>query len=175
MKFYEHIHPQPLNFFSPWHLASLYQAWFNDPEVRRYLWDTTPKNLQSIHDWWMEVKDDIEKHRKLGVGNRPGQYYFIIDSRKGPIGHIGLRFDKQKRAELSCVVGNKKYWNRGIATKMARAVMEHMRKRYGITCFYVCDIEDDNLASRRVAKKLGFKPGKLEGINARKLLVCHIE
>ena len=48
------------------------------------------------------------------------------------------------------------YWNRGLATKMAREILKLAFERLGLTDI-VCVTLPTNLASRRVMEKAGFE------------------
>ena len=58
-----------------------------------------------------------------------------------------------------CYYLNKNYWNKGYATEAARGFIDYCFKKLKFRKIYA-DTDDDNYASQKVLKKLGFK---LEG------------
>ena len=84
----------------------------------------------------------------------------IVDkSSNKPIGNIGLDDDgirsRTNSKELGYSVGSK-YWGNGIATEAVNLVKAYAFDELGLDCISM-RIETDNMASKRVAEKTGFK------------------
>lgn len=84
----------------------------------------------------------------------------IVDkSSNKPIGNIGLDDDgirsRTNSKELGYSVGSK-YWGNGIATEAVNLVKAYAFDELGLYCISM-RIETDNMASKRVAEKTGFK------------------
>lgn len=80
---------------------------------------------------------------------------FAIDHDGAMIGACGYVLGTDETAEIGYWIG-KPYWGRGFATEAARALVEHCFHEKGLKRLDCCHFED-NLTSRRVIEKLGFK------------------
>lgn len=86
-----------------------------------------------------------------------GDGYFAITPRDGDntaIGFVGFGAVQANRQSSFGYLLHKQHWGRGIATEAARAVLDHGFSRRGIPAAELW-IYDGNIASRRVAEKLG--------------------
>jgi len=85
-----------------------YFRWFNDEEVCKHLLPQTPKTKEKIKEWILAT-----------IKDKSCDYYsiFLIKEKKY-LGHIGLKkIDLiRKQAEIGVVIGEKKYWRKGVAT-----------------------------------------------------------
>ncbi len=81
-----------------------YLRWFKDPLVLRHLNKSTPQNDIQISRFVNFASTSVTDH------------YYIINLDNEPIGHTGLKnIDYQLfSAELSCVIGEKKYIGQGV-------------------------------------------------------------
>jgi len=124
-----------------------YFYWFNDKEVCRYLLPTTPKTKKKIKEWIIKTIKD-----KLCV------YYsiFLIKEKKH-LGHIGLKKINsiKKQAEIGVVIGEKKYWRKGIGTTAYFLLLRKIKK-LGLKKIFA-RVNKNNIASINFFSKLGFK------------------
>jgi ribosomal-protein-alanine N-acetyltransferase len=130
-------------------LDSLY-ALYRDPEVRRYF----PEGMLTFE----ETKDELDwflnghpKYPELGL------WATIHKESQNFIGRCGLlpwTIDGQFEVEVAYLLG-KAYWGLGLGTEAAQGVLD-----YGFGTLHlprlVCLIDRENLASRRVAEKIGM-------------------
>ena len=87
---------------------------------------------------------------------RPGYYEFAILLDGKHIGGVSLfpEENDRTRAELGWIL-HKNYWDKGIVTEAARALMDYAVRELGVTRFIArCDSE--NVGSYRVMEKLGM-------------------
>ncbi|HKW44710.1 MAG TPA: GNAT family N-acetyltransferase [Candidatus Eremiobacteraceae bacterium] len=127
------------------HLAWIY----TDPNVMRYIPPGTP---------WDHAKID----RFVAVcGERyisPGFGMWAVELRDGApkvIGHCGLQhLAKTETIEIAWLLGAP-YWNRGLASEAAKAVVAHGFTQLGFTRI-VAVAEPPNGASLRIMQKLGM-------------------
>jgi RimJ/RimL family protein N-acetyltransferase len=94
-----------------------YAAWFNDPEVTRFLNKRYLFSLAAEEAWLRE---------NTGKPLSYDHVAFAIDTKDGV--HIGsIAFHKaaseDRRAELGITIGDKAYWSRGYGTDAMRALM----------------------------------------------------
>ena len=86
-----------------------------------------------------------------------GAWYLRPGPTRAFLGYCGLRpllLDDREEVELAWHVA-KAHWNRGIATEAARASIDVGFTTFGLAEL-VAIVHPDNLASRRVAGKLGM-------------------
>jgi len=82
---------------------------------------------------------------------------FAIEYKENAIGGIGIVIKAdifRKNAEIGYWVGEK-YWNKGIATKAIKAMIDYSFETFNINRLYAT-IFDSNIASIRALKKCGF-------------------
>ena len=70
-----------------------------------------------------------------------------------------------KRAEITYVIGEQKYWGKGITTNAISTIIEISRKEYNLYKLFA-GIAEKNIGSKKVLEKNGFN---LEGIRKKHL------
>lgn len=128
----------PINFLS-------YVHWFNDIDVTFGLSPYTPHDFISILKWSILVW--LNKNKR----------YFFIKNGNKVIGHVGLTLNKDVKTEgeISLVIGETKYWNRGIG-RLAVLEMIDFAKKIELKEI-VARIYDKNLTSISLFSSLGFR------------------
>ncbi|MGW8249905.1 MAG: GNAT family N-acetyltransferase [Anaerolineales bacterium] len=135
------------------HLWDLYC----DPQVVKYIPDA-PRT-------YLEVKEELEwftnghpEHPELGL-------WATIHKESGNfIGRCGLlpmTIDGQYEVEVAYLI-DKAYWGQGLGTEAAGAIRDYGFERLRLTRL-ICLVDPENLASIRVAEKIGMhfeKEGK---------------
>lgn len=128
----------------------MYNNWATDEQVTRYVTWPTHKSLddsKNIINLWIEENKSIEN------------YHWAIEVKEdhSVIGTIGL-LDVDNRNENSeigyCI--SRDYWNRGITTEAASAVINYALKEVGFARITARHHVGNN-ASGRVMEKCGFK------------------
>jgi ribosomal-protein-alanine N-acetyltransferase len=123
---------------------------YRDPEVRRYFpegtltFDETREELE----WFL---NGHPKHPELGL-------WATIHKATGEfIGRCGLlpwTIDGMDEVEVAYMIG-KSYWGQGLGTEAARGIRDYAFAELGFTRL-ICLIDEHNLASIRVAEKIGM-------------------
>jgi len=124
-----------------------YFRWFNDKKVRRYLVPETPKTKEEIKEWIIKT-----------IKDKSCRYYSIfLIKKKKYVGHIGLKKINlvKKQAEIGVVIGEKKYWRKGIATTAYFLLLRKI-KRLRLKKIFA-KVNKDNIASIKFFSKLRFK------------------
>lgn len=78
------------------------------------------------------------------------------------IGYTDLAYIKDQTAELGIAIGARHYWGKGIGFEASRKMMEYGLKEFGIKIYYA-ETNEQNVASRRMLEKLGYKEIGREG------------
>ena len=130
-------------------LDSLY-ALYSDPEVRRYFPEgtLTREETRAEIEWFL-----------LGHPEDPslGLWATIHKETDHFIGRCGLlpwTIDGRPEIEVAYLLA-KEYWGQGLATEAARAILDYGFERLRLSRL-ICLIDEDNLASIKVAMKIGM-------------------
>ena len=124
-----------------------YISWFADVKVTKYL-DARNISVQ-----------DSKNYLKTGILNRTYYIYAICDSNTHEhIGNIKIgplrRFDGV--SDLVTVIGNRKYWGKGLATKAIKLLISKAFNEGGIRKFSA-SIDSNNKGSVTAYQRAGFK------------------
>jgi RimJ/RimL family protein N-acetyltransferase len=119
-------------------------ALYNNPDIVRYIPDA-PRH---------------PKHPELGL------WATIHKETNKFIGRCGLlpwTIDEQNELEVAYLI-DKEYWGQGLGTEAAQAILDYGFEKLNLSRL-ICLIDKENLASIRVAEKIGMsfeKEGKVE-------------
>lgn len=130
-------------------LDSLF-ALYSDPDVRRYIPDA-PRSYE-------ETRRELEWHMN-GHPERPelGLWATIHKETGSFIGRCGLlpwKLDGQDEVEVAYLIG-KAFWGQGLGTEAALAIRDYGFGKLNLPRL-ICLIDEDHLASIRVAEKIGM-------------------
>ena len=138
-----------LRYLVPEDLDGLF-ALYSDPEVRRYF----PKGTLT----YAETKEELgwflhghPQHPELGL------WATILKETGQFIGRCGLlpwTIDGRAEVEVAYMLA-KEYWGQGLGTEAARAILGYGFEQLRLSRL-ICLIDRDNLASIRVATKIGM-------------------
>jgi len=133
----------------PADLADLY-ALYADPLVRRYFPEGTLTlgETQEELDWFL---NGHPRHPRLGL------WATILKSTGQFIGRCGLlpwTIDGRDEVEVAYLLGQP-FWGQGLATEAAAAIRDYGFEQLGLARL-IALIDHENLASRRVAEKIGM-------------------
>jgi RimJ/RimL family protein N-acetyltransferase len=140
-------------------LDALY-ALYCDPEITRYIPDA-PTNYE-------ETREELEWHRNGHPRHTELGLWATIHKESGAfIGRCGLlpwRIDGREEVEVAYTMA-RAYWGQGLATEAARAILQYGFQTLNLTRL-VCLIDPENIASQRVAEKIGMTlERKLDGLD----------
>lgn len=139
-------------------LEDLY-ALYCDAEITKYIPDA-PRNYE-------ETKEELEwflnghpRHPELGL-------WATIHKDSGKfIGRCGLlpwEIEGQLEVEVAYTIA-REYWGQGLATEAAQAILKYGFEELGLLRL-ICLIEPENIASQKVAQKIGMRLEKeVDGI-----------
>ena len=133
----------------PEDLDELY-ALYADPVVRRYF----PEGTLTYRETQEELEWFLHGHPRQP---RLGLWATILKSTGQLIGRCGLlpwTIDGQDEVEVAYLLGQA-YWGQGLGTEAARSIRDYGFEQLGLVRL-VALIDHQNLASRRVAEKIGM-------------------
>ncbi len=125
-----------------------YLNWFKDPEVTNFL-EVDGNSLTK-----QKVIDYIEEGKKTKTYY---MYAVCLTKNKKHIGNIKVGPIDQKHglSDLVVVIGDKKYWGKGLATDALKKGMEIAFKEFNIRKLYG-GIHSGNIGSVKVYTKAGY-------------------
>jgi ribosomal-protein-alanine N-acetyltransferase len=139
-------------------------ALYEDPEITRYIPDA-PRTRE-------EAREELEWHMN-GHPRHPelGLWATVLKENGLFIGRCGLlpwTIEGRDEVEVAYAIA-RPYWGRGLATEAASAILSYGFDVLGLGRL-ISTIIPDNIASQRVAEKIGMRlEKKLEGIDGDNL------
>ena len=125
------------------------QRFYNEPEVRRYLWDNQRVSTETVRQ---VVEESEACFRELGAG------FFAIEMVDAPgklVGFCGFRrFEGSDQPEILFGI-LPEYWGKGLVTEAASAVLRHGFENCGMQRV-IGATDTPNQASVRVMQRLGM-------------------
>lgn len=134
-------------------------ALYGDPEIRKYF----PEGVLTLE----ETREELEWHMH-GHPRHPelGLWATIHKESGNFIGRCGLlpwEIDGRLEIEIAYMI-DKAYWGRGLATEAAKGILHYGFDDLKLSRL-ICLIEPNNIASQRVAAKIGMRLEKeVDGI-----------
>jgi len=135
-------------------------ALYRDPEIRKYF----PEGVLNFE----QTKEELEwflnghpKHPELGL-------WATVHKETGKfIGRCGLlpwTIEGQDEVEIAYLI-DKAFWGQGLATEAAAGILDYAFEKLNLSRL-ICLIDPENIASRRVAEKIGMTlERKVDGID----------
>lgn len=121
----------------------------SDPELMKFVGDSNPLSPEQTLKW---IEVTICNYMEKGFGN----YAVIEKTGSAFIGYCGLVYSESiNQIELIYAL-KKEYWNKGLATEVAIAMLDFGHSRKKIETIYA-SIDPLNVASKKVLEKIGFK------------------
>lgn len=143
---------------SPDDLDEVHRVW-NHPQVRRYLWDDQEVSRERAAGVLRESAANFEE-RGFGI-------WGIVDQgSEERIGFCGLRFSGDPDLVYGLLPA---YWNLGLATEAARAVLRYGFERAGLQRI-TASADTENTASLRVMERAGMRFERCLTVEGRELI-----
>jgi ribosomal-protein-alanine N-acetyltransferase len=125
-------------------------ALYCDPEITRYIPDA-PKTYAEAREELEWFLNGHPKHPELGL-------WATIHKETGNfIGRCGLlpwTIDGQPEVEVAYTIA-REYWGQGLATEAAQSILDYGFERLHLSRL-ICLIDAENIASQKVAQKIGM-------------------
>jgi len=134
-------------------------ALYQDPEIRLYF----PEGVLNYED----TKEELEWHMN-GHPKHPelGLWATIHKETENFIGRCGLlpwEIDGRLEIEVAYLL-DKNFWHQGLATEAAKGILDYAFSHLNLTRI-ICLIDPENIASQKVAERIGMKlERKVDGI-----------
>ncbi len=123
---------------------------YSDPDIRRYF----PEGVLNLDDTREELEWHMNghpRHPELGL-------WATIHKETGKfIGRCGLlpwEIDGKLEVEIAYLL-DKSFWHQGLATEAAQGILKYGFEKLSLSRL-ICLIDPDNIASQRVAERIGM-------------------
>jgi len=132
---------------------------YRDPEIRKYF----PEGVLTFE----ETKEELEWHMN-GHPKYPelGLWATVHKETGKFIGRCGLlpwEIDDKLEIEIAYLL-NKSFWHQGLATEAAQGILNYGFEKLNLSRL-ICLIDPENVASQRVAERIGMSlERKVDGI-----------
>lgn len=133
-------------------LSDLDDLWalYCDPEITKYIPDA-PRSREEAQEELEWHQHGHPKHPQLGL-------WATIHKASGKfIGRCGLlpwTIEERQEVEVAYTIA-REFWGQGLATEAAEAILRYGLDELKLTRL-ICLIDPDNVASQRVAEKMGL-------------------
>lgn len=136
--------------------VEMYEKWFNDPEVCRYLHPNTPYTDNS------EQRGTVKEFIRYMTTHPAFAYYRIIHPLYGFIGHQSAAVIniEERSCYIGYVIGEKQCWGKGIGSVVTRMLLDRL-KEVGMRKVKA-NAHIENVASIKILTKY-FGEGKVDG------------
>jgi RimJ/RimL family protein N-acetyltransferase len=135
---------------------------YRNPNVSRYL--PIKPDTQS------EIEEIIARYRESWTTNRLGIWSIRLRGTMAMVGRCGFFFHAEARPPVAyyelAYMFDDRVWGRGLATECASACLRYGFESKGFDAAYAIT-RFENIASRRVAAKLGMRNAPVEQFEAR--------
>jgi RimJ/RimL family protein N-acetyltransferase len=149
-------------------VAENYLIWFNDPEINRYLYIILPKTEDEILKWLMGYQrlrflEYGEGKKFIAIDNFDEKNWFGLFFEERLVGHLSCAKSVLQRNEaedvvsifeLGIVIGEKRYWGRGLAKIFLSQIMDSVAQ-FG-NSILLAFIHNENKSSQKLFSNLGF-------------------
>jgi|TARA_B110000027_G_C16110081_1_gene297305 RimJ/RimL family protein N-acetyltransferase len=100
-------------------------------------------------------KDEIEWFNRIKKKKDRKNLSIFLQNNK-LIGNIYFTNILNRRAEFQIVIGDKKYWNKGLGYKSTKLSLTFANVNFNINEFYLF-VKKDNIFAIKIYKKIGFR------------------
>jgi len=123
--------------------------WFNDEEVTKYSYHGVfPATYHTQKEFFCKLYSD-KTNLQLAIVTKKNNILI------GTVGLHQINFLHQ-RADISIIIGEKNYWNKGYATDAVKILIKHGFNKMNLHRI-TAGVVEENIASLNLFLKLGFK------------------
>ncbi len=137
-----------------------YIKWMNNKKVIKFTEQRFVKNTKRKIVKFVDEKKKSKIEYLFGIFCVEKKITHIGNIKLGPINNI------HKYAEISYIIGNLEFQNKGFATQAIRKILVIAKKKFKLKKI-IASVYSSNIASRKVLEKNNFK---LEGIVKKKFI-----
>lgn len=144
------------------------ESLLTNPNIMRYIGNGQTRDKEGIRKFLEWIYDTYSLNTNYGLR-------LIIEKESNKrIGHAGLVpqiINGKKEIEIGYWI-SQEYWGRGFATEVARRLMEYGKNNLNLGKM-IALIQKDNIASQKVANKIGMQLEKEIVLNGKDVFVYY--
>lgn len=147
--------------------AAAYNNWASDPDVARYMRWSTHRSMGETVVWLASEEAAMERGDQYGWG-------FVLKENMELFGCGGLVYSKELGMYEMGYNIMKKYWNMGLTSEAARAIVTFAAKDMRVPALFAIHAKE-NVASGKVLQKLGFiyqNDGEYSSFDGKETFPC---
>ncbi|OGO77090.1 MAG: GNAT family N-acetyltransferase [Clostridiales bacterium GWB2_37_7] len=133
-------------------------SWWIDKEINQYDPRAIPQNSKQLIEECIRYSNifDLEKMNSNDEA-RKYRYFIITDAEQKPIGFVNFfSIDKdRKQGEIGIIIGDKRYWKKGIGFKAVNVVANYIFENMKIDRI-VIETGETNEPALKLFRKLNF-------------------
>ena len=126
-----------------------YAGWLNDPEITAF----------NSHGRFPMTVEKLREFVKSAYNSNVALVFAVIDNESNEhIGNISLQSISwiDRNAEIAFLLGEKKYWGKGVMNEAGKLLIEHGFKALNLHRIH-CGTSSENLGMQKLAEKLGME------------------
>jgi ribosomal-protein-alanine N-acetyltransferase len=131
--------------------AAAMSAVLADPEIHRYLDDSSPPSAASLHQRYARLES-----RKSPDGAEQWLNWVVFLADQTAIGFVQATVTSSFEAWVAYAFSSRQ-WGRGLAFSATQAMLDHLRAEYGVHRL-LARVEMENTRSIRLLERLRFGP-----------------
>lgn len=138
-------------------VIDLFSCWI-DKEINIYDPRPIPQNSAELMEECTRYCNQFDNEVMTENPEDRKYKYFIITNNKGSfIGYVNFfSMDKiKKQGEMGVIIGDKRYWNKGIAYTAVSVAVDYLFNSMGMDRIYI-ETGENNKPALRLFEKLGF-------------------
>lgn len=138
-------------------ITSLF-SWWIDKEVNKYDPRPIPSNSKNLMkectNYCNRFDGEIMNEK---IEERRYKYFIIVNHEDIPIGFVNIfNFEKkEKQVEMGVIIGDKRYWKKGIAYRSIKNVTSYIFSNMNIERIYI-ETSEGNIPALKLFNKLNF-------------------
>lgn len=122
---------------------SLFLKWWKDRELIALTSGNFDESEENLSGYFFQMME-----------NTKDRHYIILFEEK-PIGHIALLHKNVDLFEITIVIGEKKFWNKGLGRAAIKKAVSLAFGRFGYSKVYL-EVRPENIRAIRVYESCGF-------------------
>lgn len=133
--------------------------WWTDREINKFdprpLPSTSRELLKECYEFCKRLDNEVLNE---DIKTRKYRYFIIVNHEEQPIGFVNFfSMDKHKKqGEMGVIIGDKRYWNRGIASKAVDTAVSYIFENFGMERIYI-ETGETNIPALKLFEKLNFR------------------
>ncbi|MFH1187444.1 MAG: GNAT family N-acetyltransferase [bacterium] len=113
------------------------------------------KYLVKLTSGFYEKSDEVLTNYFLDIFKNIKDHHYIIQYGAKVIGHVVLKYKSKNIFEIQIVIGEKKYWGKGIGSEAIKMAVKIAFEKFGYTKAYL-EVRPNNLRAIKAYKSCGF-------------------